>query len=113
MDETELILPKNEIFTTSVRLTIMILLHTHKKVNFSELQKLLQLTPGNLDHHIKKLENVKYIRTYKQFFKTRPLTVIEITKYGKESFREYIKKIQNIINKIQEESKFPQESHRR
>jgi DNA-binding transcriptional ArsR family regulator len=46
-------------------LTIMLLLYLHKKVGFTELQKLLQLTPGNLDHHLRKLTQAGYIKTTK------------------------------------------------
>ncbi|MFX1535653.1 MAG: transcriptional regulator [Promethearchaeota archaeon] len=104
MENTDLIPPNDEIFTTSVRLTIMILLYTHKKVNFTDLQKLLHITPGNLDHHIRKLEHIKYVKTYKKLFPRRPLTVVEITNFGKNAFREYVKNFRDILNKIQLDS---------
>ncbi|MFX0141554.1 MAG: winged helix-turn-helix domain-containing protein, partial [Candidatus Hodarchaeota archaeon] len=66
MNKTNIILPTDGLFTTSVRLTIMILLFNHKKINFTELQKLLNLTSGNLNHHLKKLENANYVKTYKK-----------------------------------------------
>ena len=87
MDKNKLILPEDKLFTPSIRLTIMILLLTHQKINFTELQKLLGLTPGNLDHHVKKLEMASYIKTYKKLSPWRkPLTQIEITPSGKQSF---------------------------
>ena len=101
MDKTDLILPENKLFTPSIRLTIMILLLTHKKINFTELQKLLSLTPGNLDHHLKKLEKASFIRTYKKLSPwRRPLTQIEITPTGKQSFENYLKNFMDILNKI-------------
>ncbi len=101
MDKTNLTLPSNELFTTSVRLTIMILLLSHKKINFTELQKLLHLTPGNLDHHLKKLETAKYVKTYKKLSSLRrPLTFVEITPHGKSVFEEYITELRDVLNKL-------------
>ena len=101
MNDSNLILPEDKLFTPSIRLTIMILLLTHKKINFTELQKLLKLTPGNLDHHLKKLEKSGYIRTYKKLSPLRsPSTLIELTSSGKQSFESYLKNFRDILNKI-------------
>ena len=101
MDKTELILPEDKLFTPSIRLTIMILLLTHKKINFTELQKLLSLTPGNLEHHVKRLEKAGFVKTYKKLYPWRkPLTLIEITPTGKISFESYLKNFRDILNKI-------------
>ena len=101
MNKTEFILPEDKLFTPSIRLTIMILLLTHKKINFTELQKLLGLTPGNLDHHAKKLEKAGYVKIYKKLSPFRkPLTQIEITSTGKQSFENYLKNFRDILNKI-------------
>jgi DNA-binding MarR family transcriptional regulator len=79
----------------------MILLFNHKKINFTELQKLLRLTPGNLDHHLKKLETAKYVRTYKKLSSLRrPLTIVEITPQGKTAFEDYIASLREVLNKI-------------
>jgi len=101
MDKPELILPENKLFTPSIRLTIMILLLTHKKINFTELQKLLSLTPGNLDHHLRKLEKASYVRIFKKLSPLRsPLTLIEMTPTGKLSFENYLKNFKEILNNI-------------
>ncbi|MFX0087684.1 MAG: transcriptional regulator, partial [Candidatus Hodarchaeota archaeon] len=98
---TKLILPNDTLFTTSVRLTIMILLLNHKKINFTEMQKLLQLTPGNLDHHLRKLVDAHYVKTYKKLSSLRkPLTMVEITDNGKKDFIEYIKKFKDVLDNI-------------
>lgn len=101
MNKTDLILPSDKIFITSVRLTIMLLLLNHKKINFTELQKLLHLTPGNLDHHLRKLEDAHYVKTYKKLSSLRkPLTMIEITDKGKSDFIRYIKKFKDVLDNI-------------
>lgn len=101
MDKSNLILPTDEIFTTSVRLTIMILLYSYKKINFTELQKLLHLTSGNLNHHLSKLEGEKYVKTYKKLSSLRkPLTMVEITPLGKNAFEEYVKNLRDVLNSL-------------
>ena len=101
MDKSNLALPSDELFTTSVRLTIMILLFSHKKINFTELQKLLHLTPGNLDHHLKRLETAEYVKTYKKLSSLRrPLTMVEITPQGKAAFEDYITNLREVLNKL-------------
>ena len=100
MDKSGLVPSNDELFPTSVRLTIMILLTTHKKLGFTELQKLLHLTPGNLDHHVKKLIEANYVKTRRSLLTGRALTVIEITKHGEVSFKEYIKELRNKLERI-------------
>jgi DNA-binding MarR family transcriptional regulator len=101
MNKTNFILPEDKLFAPSTRLTIMILLFNHKKINFTELQKLLSLTPGNLDHHVKKLEKAGYVKVYKKLSPLRrPLTLIEITSSGKLSFENYLKNFRDILNEI-------------
>ena len=101
MNKTNFILPEDKLFAPSTRLTIMILLLNHKKINFTELQKLLDLTPGNLDHHVKKLEKAGYVKVYKKLSPLRsPLTFIEVNSTGKLSFESYLKNFRNILNKI-------------
>lgn len=101
MDKSKLILPNDELFTTSVRLTIMILLSNNKKINFTELQKLLNLTSGNLDHHLRKLETANYLKTYKKLSHLRrPLTNVEITPHGKQAFEAYIKNLRDVLDAL-------------
>lgn len=100
MDKSDIIPPNDEIFPTSVRFPIMLILYAHKKVGFTELQKLLHLTPGNLDFHIKRLEEVNYVRTRKSIFTGRVLKIVEITKQGELSFRDNVNKLRDILKKI-------------
>ena len=53
---------RGEIFSDQQRFTIMLLLYLHKKAGFTQLQKLLGLTPGNLDYHIRKLEEIGLLK---------------------------------------------------
>ncbi|MFX1517806.1 MAG: transcriptional regulator [Promethearchaeota archaeon] len=93
------IILKKEIFTDHPRFTIMFLIFLNKTVGFTELQRLLKLTPGNLDHHIKKLEKAGYVKIRKKI-SWRPLNVVEITDQGVEAFRNYTSDLKQMLEKI-------------
>lgn len=99
MSEHQEILGGNKIFSASPRLTIMLVLYFHKRVKFTDLQRLLQLTPGNLDHHVRKLKKFGYVKTRKAL-SWRPLTVIEITEDGAKSFHEYAVKLRKLLEAV-------------
>ncbi|TFG04609.1 MAG: ArsR family transcriptional regulator [Promethearchaeota archaeon] len=99
MDEARELLKEGKLFEALPRLTIMLLLYLHRKVGVSDLRKLLQLSPGNLDHHIRKLEDVGYVKT-RQVFSWRPLVVVEITQDGTDAFREYALKLRTLLDTI-------------
>ena len=77
----------------------MFLLYLHRKVGFTELQKLLGLTPGNLDHHIRKLEDAGFLKT-RWMLSWRPLKKIEITMEGTQKFREYVIELKELLESI-------------
>lgn len=99
MDEARDILKEGELFQALPRLTIMLLLYLHKKAGLTELRKLLQLTPGNLDHHVRKLQQAGYVKTC-HVFSWRPLVVVEITQEGAEAFRDYASKLRKLLETI-------------
>lgn len=96
----DLLPSQNHLLTSPVRFPIMLILYTNKKVRFGELQTLLHLTAGNLDHHLKKLEETNYIIRKKELFPKRSYTIIMITKVGENSFRDYSQKLRDVIDKI-------------
>jgi DNA-binding MarR family transcriptional regulator len=85
-----------------VRLGILMLLHIHKSMPFSNLQKALRVTPGNLNSHIKKLATKGYVAIEKYFLDLRPRTVIKITKNGKEVLLNYTKKFKEILVNVED-----------
>ena len=93
------IILKREIFSDHPRFTIMFLIFLNKTVGFTELQRLLRLTPGNLDHHIKKLEKAGYVKIRKKI-SWRPLNVVEITHKGVEAFRTYTSDLKKMLEEI-------------
>ena len=90
---------ERRIFSAQQRFTIMLLLYLHKRAGFSELQELLQVTPGNLDHHIRKLEEVGYVKS-RYVLDWRPLKFIEISKKGSNAFREYAENLKKLLDLV-------------
>lgn len=93
--------PLHEIFSFSVRFNIMLILHVHMKIGFTKLQKLLNLTSGNLIHHLSKLSENGFITTKKMLLSTRPTSIIHITEKGKESFTLYLTQFKDILDDIE------------
>lgn len=89
---------ENKIFSSLPRFTIMMILHSNKKAKITDLAKTLNLTSGNLEHHIKMLEEHKMIERKMQLFHTRVYTGVQITKIGNDFFTSYIKLLKDIID---------------
>ena len=98
--DDNIIPPVHDLFGTTVRFTIMLVLYKHRKIKFTELQKLMNLTSGNLKHHLQRLVDYKYLEVYKAFSPTRLVTFIEITDNGKKAFGDYLIKFRHILNEI-------------
>ena len=92
---------EERVFQSQPRFSIMYLLFMKRKIGFIELKQLLKLTPGNLDHHLRKLEEPGLVRC-RRILSWRPLVVVEITFSGAQTFREYIVKLRDLLEKIPE-----------
>lgn len=87
-----------KIFASLPRFTIMLILHSNKKAKITDLAKTLNLTSGNLEHHIKILEEHKMIERRMQLFKKRVYTGVQITTKGKMTFSDYLILLKEIID---------------
>lgn len=85
-----------------VRLGVLTILSIHKAMPFSEIQKALRITPGNLNSHITKLAEKGYVTIEKQFVELRPRTIIFITKTGKLALLRYVNKFKELIQTFNE-----------
>ena len=79
------------------RLAIMAALVSAGEVDFNFLREKLNLTDGNLASHLRKLEDAKYVKMRKIFFKRRPRTIYTVTSTGKKAFAGYVTAIEKII----------------
>ena len=66
-------------------------------MSFKELQHITDATKGNLESHLKTLEDAGCIEYEKFFEGRRPKTIYRLTKQGKDAFGAYINHLANFI----------------
>jgi len=93
-------LKQGDIFSAQHRFTIMFILYLHRRAGFTELQRLLGLSPGNLDHHLKKLSEAGYVKT-SYVLDWKPLKMVEITSLGAKMFHEYAAEMRELLKLIE------------
>jgi len=87
----------NKLIHAPIRLGIMTILNSAKKVNFIYLREKLDVTDGNLSSHMEKLEKAGYVNVKKTFVDKKPNTVYSITEKGKKAFRGYLEHLEKIL----------------
>jgi DNA-binding HxlR family transcriptional regulator len=87
-------------FESRVRLGIMSILILHDWVEFVELKNMLMVTDGNLASHLSALEKLQCIQTRKQFIGNKPNTSYATTTLGRESFRNHLNALEDLIKGI-------------
>lgn len=58
-------------------------------ITFPKLQKLLDMTAGNLSTHLRKLEDAEYVGIEKTIEGRSPVTYVGLTRRGRVAFEEY------------------------
>ncbi len=87
---------KNNILGNPIRLGIMLYLLPRNRALFIEIQKVLEITPGNLDSHLKTLERNGYVKL-KKVIRDRPRTMVYLTTQGAEETRKYVSELKKIL----------------
>lgn len=59
------------------------------RITFPRLQELLEMTPGNLSTHLRKLEDAGYVAITKAHQRRTPVTYVELTRTGRRAFEDY------------------------
>ena len=77
-------------FSSPIRLTILLALVGFKEVNFTELQKALEINKSTLSVNLKTLEAEGLIEIKYRLDKQRPKQVITITDKGREIVEKYL-----------------------
>lgn len=81
-----------------LRTRIVAYLSTREEATFTELKKLLDVTDGNLEAHIKKLRAAEYVVTHKVKGEGRPQTFYRLTESGKTEFKKYVNQLQSLLD---------------
>ncbi len=89
-------LVKNNVLGNPIRLGIMLYLLPRGKALFIEIQHVLELTPGNLDSHLRTLEKNEYVAV-KKVIRDRPRTMIYLTDKGANETKKYVLKLKNAL----------------
>lgn len=80
------------------RLSVLTSLITNPKgLAFGDLKQLCALTDGNLNRHLRVLEESKLVEVVKKIDHNRPLTVCRITATGRARFIEYLSTLEQVV----------------
>jgi DNA-binding MarR family transcriptional regulator len=80
------------------RLGIMTSLVTHPEgLPFNDLKELCSLTDGNLNRHLKVLNDEGLIEIRKGTGQKRPQTVCRVTASGRQRFLEYVSELERVV----------------
>jgi DNA-binding MarR family transcriptional regulator len=88
----------------TVRTQIVAYLMGRGEATFSDLKRVLEISDGNLESHLKKLTEVAYVASRKDTSNPRPQTIYSLTKTGRVALRRYTENLQRLLNLTPETS---------
>lgn len=88
----------DDLIHSRIRLSIIALLVSREEATFIFIRNKIKATDGNLSVQLRKLENASLIKAKKEFVNRKPVSTYSITEKGKNSFSEYVKKIESLLN---------------
>jgi DNA-binding PadR family transcriptional regulator len=89
----------DEVLHSRIRLAIVSILVTVEEIEFTLLRDRVGATDGNMNTHLKKLEEHGYVSVKKEFVKRKPLTTYRLTVKGKENFKKYVEILERFIKR--------------
>ncbi len=69
-------------------------------LSFTRLQDILELTPGNLITHLRKLEDARYIESEKSGNGTASCTSVALTSQGRAALDAYTNTLRNLLGAL-------------
>jgi DNA-binding transcriptional ArsR family regulator len=80
------------------RLAILSALCTARNgLAFTELRDTCRLTDGNLNRHLKALEEAGIVRVHKAFVNDKPRTTVSLTRGGLTRFHQYLETLEGVL----------------
>jgi DNA-binding transcriptional ArsR family regulator len=80
------------------RLSVLTSLVTNPKgLAFGDLKQLCSLTDGNLNRHLRVLEENKIVEIVKKLDRNRSLTMCRITPHGRARYIEYLTTLEQVV----------------
>ena len=80
------------------RLSILTYLYFTQSAKFTNLQKTLKLTSGNLSSHLRKLQDLELVKISKQFVELKPTTIVSITSEGIKKVRSQLIRMRELVS---------------
>jgi DNA-binding transcriptional ArsR family regulator len=93
--------PLNPVIHAPARLRIVATLATlpdGDELSFTRLQDILDLTPGNLITHLRKLEDAGYVSTEKTGNGTAGKTTVALTNEGRKALDDYTQALRGLLD---------------
>ncbi|KXK05488.1 transcriptional regulator [Ignavibacteria bacterium CHB1] len=87
----------NDILHSRIRTAIMAVLVSVDEAEFNFLKEKVSTTDGNLSVHLRKLEDVGYVKAKKLFIDRKPVSRYSITSKGHKAFEDYINILESLI----------------
>src|SRR5271166_3569728 len=90
----------DQVIHTPARLRIVVTLAALSDgdtLSFTRLQEILDLTPGNLITHLRKLEDARYIESEKSGNGTASCTSVTLTPQGRAALTTYTDTLRNLL----------------
>ena len=88
---------KTSVLGNPIRFGIMLYLLPRERALFIDIQRILDITPGNLDSHLRKLKQEGYVEI-KKVLADRPRTMVKITEKGAIETRNYLEKLKSVVS---------------
>lgn len=70
---------------------------TRNGLAFTELRDTCRLTDGNLNRHLKTLEEAGIVRVQKAFVNDKPRTTVSLTRGGLARFNQYLERLEVVL----------------
>jgi predicted ArsR family transcriptional regulator len=89
----------DELFLSKIRLAVVAELLATEWVTFTELQKSIDATNGNLGAHLGKLIEASYVKEHKRFEGRRPQSRYQLTNAGRSAFLRHVADLQALAGR--------------
>ncbi len=83
-----------------VRLMLLSYLYVVERADYVFLKNMSELSWGNLATHLNKLEQSGYVEIEKSFIGKKPHSTVNLTPQGRQAFRAYKKKMQQVLDDL-------------
>lgn len=99
MTETHPVLGLDDTVHQRVRLGILTVLSETPECTFAALRDQLSLTDGNLNRHLRVLEEAELVQVTKGYEGKRPCTWLKLTRGGRQALRREIAALEDLVRR--------------